>query len=96
MGHGSKTSLRHKVFLLEIQQGEGFKRQGSKTNEFDLQSSSSLSTSAVNIGRIVLDGSMIVFYGLVYLKMREGGGGDRCSVPVDVGLYCAVSRTPFT
>jgi hypothetical protein len=26
-----------------------------------------------NIGRIVIDGSMIVFYGLVYLKMREGG-----------------------
>jgi len=30
-------------------------------------------SDSFNIGRIVIDGSMIAFYGLVYLKMREGG-----------------------
>ena len=30
-------------------------------------------SDSFNIGRILIDGSMIAFYGLVYLKMREGG-----------------------
>ena len=33
-----------------------------------------------NIGRIVIDGSMIVFYGLVYLKMRDGSVLSRLMV----------------
>lgn len=34
----------------------------------------------INIWRIVIDGSMIFFYGVVYLKMREGGVLSRLMV----------------